>query len=154
MDKVNNFLENLGQNKLSDIDWGLFFNWKYLTDSSPSEVFIYEQWVYVCVLVNLILFVIFFRFVSRIFIEQKPKYRLVKRVSFMWLINTVLLLFYNIVRTQGVKFLAMRLFLLIILFSYVGILFYALFYGVKLLPSRMDSYKQAKIRSKYSNKRK
>jgi energy-coupling factor transporter transmembrane protein EcfT len=154
MDKANNFLENLKQNKLTDIDWSSFFSWEYLTDPSPSEVFLYEQWIYVVVLLNLTLFVIFFRFVSRFFVDKKPKFRFVKRISFMWLINTILLLFYNIVRTEGVKFLAMRLFLLIILFGYIGIFIYALFYCIRLLPSRMDSYKQAKIRSKYSKKQK
>ena len=154
METLNNFLENLKQNKLSDIDWSLLLNWKYLTEKNPSELFIYEQWLYVIVLLNIILSVVGFTALAKLFIQAKPKYRFVRKVSFLWFTNTVFLLLYNLLRSEGVGLLSMRLILLIIGIAYLAILIYIPVYWIAILPKRMKEYENAKLRDKYTARKK
>ena len=83
MDKVNNFIENLKQNDLREIDLSRLLEWKYLIEVTPTKHFIYEQWIYVFVLINLILAGIGFIFLSKRFFIVKPKYRLIRKISFI-----------------------------------------------------------------------
>lgn len=153
MEKVNNFLENLKLNKLTDIDFAKLCDWKYLTDPTPPQQFFYEQWIYVIVLFNLFLSITVFQFVSKRFFECKPKYRMIRRVAFCWLSNTILLLLYNLLRVERVSFLSMRLLLVIILVAYVGIILYALAYWVFRLPKKVESFQKARLRQKYMRKK-
>ncbi|MBN2015396.1 hypothetical protein JW766_01035 [Candidatus Dojkabacteria bacterium] len=152
MDKINNFLENLRQNELSNIDWSLLFDWEYLTDPNPTKVFIYEQWIYVIVLVNLFLSTLTFITIARKFYEVKPRFRFIRKVSFLWFTNTIFLLFYNLVRSEGVKFLSMRLFLMAIICGYIVVLLYAVGYWVLRLPKQLEKFEEARLRSKYSKR--
>ncbi|MFC1780225.1 hypothetical protein ACFLY9_00820 [Patescibacteria group bacterium] len=154
MDKLNNFIDNLKQVDLTDIDWTSITNWSYLTDRKPSEVFIYEQWIYVIVLLNLVFSAICFSFVARTFIKQKPKYRFVRKISFLWLSNTIFLLLYNLLRSEGVYFLSMRLFLVIILCFFLFIIIYTVIYWIVKIPKKMDKFENAKLRNKYVRKKK
>jgi hypothetical protein len=154
MDKFNNFINNLKQVDLKGIDWTNLFNWSYLIDKSPSEVFIYEQWIYVIVLLNLIFSAICFTIIARKFLEQRPKYKFVRKISFLWFSNTIFFLLYNLLRSEGVYFLSMRLFLVIILFFFVVVMVYTVFYWIVQIPKKMDKFEDAKMRNKYTRKKK
>lgn len=154
MDKINNFLENLKQVDLSGIDLSVFLDWKSLTDPYPGSVFIYEQWIYVVVLVNIIVSVIIFAIIANRFYRLRPKYHLLKRISFLWFTNSIFLLLYNIIRSEGVRFLSMRLFLLLILLFYPAIILYAIVYWILYLPARLEQFKKAQIRDKYNHRKK
>lgn len=151
MEKLENFIKNLNQNKLTDLELSKLLDWSYLTDPSPSRYFFYEQWIYVFVLVNLILAVICFQLVASKFFQWKPKYRLVRRIAFWWILNTILLLLYSLLRAEGVSFLSMRLFLVLILFAYIGIVAYTLAYWFLRLPKKMKKFNEARQRDRYSS---
>lgn len=154
MDKVNNFIENLKQVDLTKIDWGALLDWEYITDPNPKKQFIYEQWIYVIVLLHILLSVVCFAFISKKLFQNKPKYRFIRKVSFLWFANTIFLLLYNLLRSEGVSLLSMRLFLVLILVSYIGIFIYSIVYWLKFLPKRMKKYSEAKLRDKYARKKK
>jgi hypothetical protein len=153
-DKLNNFLENLKQNRLSEIDFSKLFDWAYLTDPTPPKNFIYEQWIYVIVLLNLFLSIVGFQYCSKIFFESRPKYRLIRRLAFWWLVNTIFLLLYNLLRVEAVKFLSMRLFLVAIIFLYLVILVYFLCSWTLVLPKQLERFNEAKLRERYSKPKK
>lgn len=154
MEKINNFVDNLKQVSLSEIDWSKLTDWEYLTQRYPTKIFIYEQWIYVIVLVNIFLSFIIFRFIAAKFFNQKPKFRFIRRISFLWFTNTILLLLYNIIRSEGVVFLSMRIFLILILILYFLILIYAVFYAFFMLPRKMQEFKKARIRDRYKRRKK
>jgi len=153
MDKINNFIENLKQNDLREIDLKVLSNWSYLTDMNPTKFFIYEQWIYVIVLINLMVSGLGFFFVSKRFYDIRPKYRFIRKISFLWFSNTMLLLFYDLVRSEGVSFLSMRLILVIISIMYIGIFIHALYFYIFKMPKKLEKYRDAKIRDKYNIKR-
>lgn len=154
MDKLNNFIENLKQNSPKDIDFSLLFDWEYLTDPNPTSIFIYEQWIYVVVLVNIIISVLCFKLVADRFIREKPKYRFVRKVSFLWFVNTLLLLLYNLMRAEGIRLLSMRILLVVIIILYLIILIYFLIYWILFLPKQMEKFNNARIRNKYNQVKK
>ncbi|MDD3647196.1 MAG: hypothetical protein PHS44_01720 [Candidatus Dojkabacteria bacterium] len=153
MEKANNFIENLKQVDLSEIDWGIIFDWNYLTDKSPENSFIFEQWLYVFVLIFMLTAVIGFKFISKLYKSEGPKYRFVRKVSFLWFANSVFMLLYTLIRSEGVSFLSMRLFLVIFLILYVIILIYIPVYIFLVLPKRMVAFRDAKLRDKYKNRK-
>jgi len=150
MDKVNNFIENLKQNSLRDIDLSLLLEKDYILDMNPTKHFIYEQWIYVIVLINLMIAGIGFIFISKKFLPKRPIYRFIRKVSFFWFCNTIFLLFYNLVRSEGVSLLSMRVFLVIFLISYFGIILYAVYYYFFSMAKELDKFNKAKLRDKYS----
>jgi hypothetical protein len=152
-EKIDNFIQNLELERLRQIEWSNLLNWDYLTDPAPSEIFIYEQWLYIIILINFIIGLVFFTFVSRLVFEQKPKYSLIRRVSFIWIANTVFLLGYNLIRSEGVAFLSMRLFLVLLFSVYLVIVLYFIYYYFFLLPGRLEEFNQARLRDKYNAKR-
>ena len=152
-EKLDNFINNLKQVDFTKIDFSKLFDWEYLTDPYPSEGFIYEQWIYVIVLLNLFLSIAGFQFFAKRFFENKPMWRLIRKICFLWLSNSIFLLLYNLLRVEGIRFLSMRLFLVLIIFAYILILLYALFYWRVILPKRMDRFKKAKLREKYTRKK-
>lgn len=154
MEKLRNFIQNLQQVSLKDIDWSVLSDWEYLTEKSPNDVFIYEQWIYVFVLISFFLSIISFRFIAGLYLEEKPKYRFVRKVAFMWFVNTILVLLYNLLRAEGVEFLSMRIFLAIFSFAYILILLYIPVYIVRILPKRMKRFREARTRDKYKNRKK
>jgi len=153
MEKVENFLENLKQVDLTKIDWQALLSWDYLTDPNPKKHFIYEQWIYVIALLNLIFAVIIFRFVGNKFFTCKPKYRLIRKTAFLWFVDTIFLLLYNLLRSEGVSFLSMRLFLIIIISAYLGIAIYLLVCWIKFLPKRIEKFNEARLRDKYTKRK-
>ncbi len=153
MEKLNNFINNLRQVKLSDINLKQLTDLDYLLDRNPTEIFIYEQWIYVFVLANIFFSMIGFIYVSKLFFDSKPKYRFIRKISFFWFSNTLFLLLYNLIRSEGVRFLSMRLFLVLIPLAYLGIIIYTLIYRIFYLPGRLKKFKEAKLRDKYSNKK-
>lgn len=153
MDKLNNFIENLKQNDIRKIDLKVLFDWNYLTDMNPTKHFIYEQWIYVFVLINLVLSGLGFIFISKRFYAIRPKYRFIQKITFLWFTNTMLLLFYNLVRSEGVSFLSMRLFLIIILIAYLGILIYGVSFYILKMPKKLENFHNAKIRDRYNRNR-
>lgn len=153
MTRLNNFLNNLKQVNLFNIDFKSLMNWKYLTDPNPSRVFIYEQWIYIVFLVNLILGVLGFTLLANRFLGIKPRYRFIRRISFMWISNSILLLFYDLLRSQGVTFLSMRLFLVLIIALYLVLVIYALLFILLILPKRISKFNEAKLRDKYLHRK-
>lgn len=149
MEKLENFVQNLRQVNPLAIDWGKLLNWDYLTDPNPNKSFIFEQWIYVIVLMNMFLAIIAFKVANRIFADLLPKRVFVKRISFLWLGNTVFLLLYNLFRSQGVALLSMRIFVVIIVAMYIGILLYGFGYWLLYMPKRMEKFHQARVRNKY-----
>jgi hypothetical protein len=154
MEKLENFLNNLKQVDLFAINFRLLADWSYLTDTQPSKYFVYEQWIYVIVLFNIIFAASVFKFAAKLFINSLPKYYLVKRIAFAWIVNSIFLLLYNLFRSQGVSFLSMRLFLVLVCLGYPIIIGYALWYWVVRLPRRMKKFHEAKLRSKYEKRKK
>lgn len=154
MDKLENFINNLKQVNLFHINLNLLRNWDYLTDTQPSKYFIYEQWIYVITLVSIIFSISAFRLAGKIFAEARPKYFLLRRVSFIWFSNTIFLLLYNLFRSQGVSFLSMRLFLVLIILVYGVVILYAFWYWLVRLPKRMKKFHEAKLRSKFQRRKK
>lgn len=153
MDKINNFIENLKQVNLCKIDWALLFDWEYITDPTPTKVFIYEQWIYIIVLINLMIAVICFTFIANVVFDCKPKYRFIRKISFLWFSDTLFLLLYNLLRSEGVSFLSMRLFLVLIVIAYFVILLYIPVYLILFLPKRLRRFEEAKLRDKYSKRK-
>lgn len=153
MDKVNNFINNLKQVNLSKIDFAQLLDWDYLTDTSPTKVFIYEQWIYVIVLINLFLSVVGFTYISNRFLDCKPKYRFIRKVAFLWFSNTLFLLLYNLLRSEGVSVLSMRLILVVVLIAYFIILLYIPIFFIFSLPKKLERFEKAKLRDEYSKKR-
>ncbi|MBU0975668.1 MAG: hypothetical protein ABIE03_07705 [Patescibacteria group bacterium] len=153
MDKINNFIDNLRQVDLKQVDWGSVLNWEYLTDRNPTKTFIYEQWIYFLVLVFIILAVLGFKFVSKLYEDEGPKYRFVRKISFLWFTNSIFLLLYNLIRSEGVSFLSMRIFLAMFLLVYVVLLIYIQIYIFFALPGRMTAFRDAKLRDKYKTRK-
>jgi hypothetical protein len=154
MEKINNFLENLKQVDLREVDLSVFLDWESLTEPYPGSAFIYEQWIYVVVLVNIVISVIIFAIIANRFYKIRPKYHFLRRISFLWFTNSIFLLLYNIIRSEGVRFLSMRLFLLLILLIYPGIILYVIVYWIFYLPARLEQFKKAQLRDKYNHRKK
>ncbi len=150
MDRLQNFIKNLKQNDITQIEFYKLLEAEYLTDKNPSKVFYYEQWGYVFILFSIILSVVVFKFISFRFFDQKPKYEYLRKASFIWLVNTIFLLLHVLFRVGGVKFLSMRLFLVLILIGYLLILLYSVLWYFIKLPKRMKEFRKAKVRNRYS----
>jgi hypothetical protein len=153
MEKLNNFMKNLQVDTLRNIELSSLFDLKYLTDLNPSGNFIYEQWIYFIVLINLTLSLLVFFVFSKMFFSIKPIYKFVRKMSFIWFTNTIFLLFYNLVRVEGVSMLSMRLILVLIILAYILIIIYTIFYYFFRLPKKIRDYNTAKIRNKYMRRK-
>jgi hypothetical protein len=151
---MNKFISNLKQVNPLSIDLKALFRKEYLVELSPGSSFLFEQWVYVFVIINLLLIIGVFVFISKGIHLARPQYKFLKRISVFWVINTVFLFFYNLFRTGGVRFFSMRLFLLIIFVVYIGIILYGIGYYFFCLPKVLKKYLEIKEREKYLKRRK
>ena len=149
LEKFQNFTKNLDFERILELDMSKLFEWEYLTDKTPRSSFVYEQWIYIIVLVNLFLSLFVFRYLSFSLFQSGPKYKLSRKISFLWFSNTIFLLLYTILRVEGVAFLSMRLWLVIIISGFGFMILYSIFFIIFKLPGKMREYKAAKIRDKY-----
>ena len=151
---MNKFLSNLKQVNPLSIDFKNLFRKEYLIELSPGSSFLFEQWLYVFVVVNLLLIIGIFFFISKGIRLARPQYKFIQRICIFWVINTVFLFFYNLFRTGGVRFFSMRLFVLTIFVGYIGIILYGIWYYFFCLPKVLKKYLETKEREKYLKRRK
>lgn len=149
MDKLKNFIENLKEVDLFDINWSNFLTKDSLLDTNPSNVFIYEQWGYVLFFLSFAFGLFAFVFISKKFFGKKPLYRLIRKVSFAWISNSIFLLFYILMRTNGIRLFSARVVLLIILCIFPLLIVYSIIYFTLFLPRRMRKFEEARERTKY-----
>ena len=152
MQNLKNFWENLKNNSLSNINWSKFFSKEYLFEKNPSGVFVYEQWIYIIFLINFLLGVAVFSFFSKKFYEARPKYRLIRRVSFLWISNSILLLGYNLFRTSEIVVLSIRFVMLLIFSFYLFLIIYFVLYYLFVIPRQMKKFLDARLRAEYKRK--
>jgi len=151
---MKKFLEKLKDFSFSDLDLSRLLDLDYLTMKRPPSEFLYLEVLYLVSIVCIIISIIVFIVTPKILKDCPPKSKFIRKVTLIVVVNSILLALYNVIRSEGVSFLSMRLFGMIILIAYFVIVVLSIIHWIVFIPRRLEKFKNARLRDKYMRRKK